>query len=78
MNPWLSTMPVLGESKAPWQANAGSKAWACARLSHCKSSTPLTSAFAWVACKMSIWSGAQATNNLPQRWCAIPRSAKYA
>ena len=37
-------MPVLGESSAPTQSKAGSSSSACARLSHCKSVTPLARA----------------------------------
>jgi hypothetical protein len=73
MKPWLSTMPVLGDSKAAthWGASAGSSSRAWAPLSHC-TGTPLASARCckvWRACASA---GFMATTSLPQRLWFTP------
>ncbi len=76
MNPWLSTIPVTGESSAAVQASAGSIARASAAVSSRMPSTPFASARALIAARRPLSSSDVATISLPQLRCGTPRAAQ--
>ena len=55
MKPWLSMMPVEGESSAPTQANSGSSAWAALAPSGSRSVTPFLAAVSLMAASFGSW-----------------------
>ena len=77
MKPWLSTTPVLGDSKAAWHCSAGSSARACAASSHC-TGTPLAEARSCKRRKAPCSASLLATVNLPQLRCSTPWLAHSA
>ena len=73
---WPSTMPVEGDSSAPFTASAGSNACAAAPVSTCRSSTPFAAARALIDASVATSPSSAATISLPQRRCGTPRSAQ--
>ncbi|MNS23202.1 hypothetical protein D3C86_1348050 [compost metagenome] len=69
IRPWLSMMPVEGESSAAWHSSCGSSARAASRLSSAMSCTPLASALARMPSSVATCAALVATISLPQRWC---------
>ena len=55
MKPWLSMMPVDGDSSAPTQATSGSSARAALAPSGSRSVTPFLAAVSWMAASFGSW-----------------------
>ena len=78
MKPWLSMMPVAGESKALVHDRLGSSAIASAALSTRMPSTPLVSARCLIPASIASSRAFVATISLPQLRCGTPFSMQYA
>ncbi len=76
MKPWLSTMPVAGDSSALVQCRLGSSASASARVSTRMPSTPLISARRLMSDRRESSSALVATMSLPQLAWGTPFSAQ--
>ncbi len=76
MKPWLSMMPVEGESRAATHATSGSSARAALEPSGSRSVTPFLAAVSLMAASLGSWLSLVATRSLPQRACATLFSAQ--
>ena len=76
MKPWLSMMPVEGESSAATQASSGSSACAALPPMGSRSVTPFLAAVSWMAASLANWLSCVATSSLPQRACGTLFSAQ--
>jgi hypothetical protein len=80
MRPWLSMIPVDGDSSARAQRRpaSGSMARTSAASANRRSSTPLAAPLAAYDSSVGISSSVVATISLPVRRCATPRAAQYS